>query len=229
MKKRIPVRLVVEPWDFKCFFWRPPELEDSFVGSSVFEIKFLAPDEQRLCLRVMCNKNRASLVAVLLLFCSPPAIFRRVVSVVISSVYFCTRKRLVSHVGNEVSESVASRPRIANLNSSPAVIFVVFVVFVQAPSLHIPPAQILSRLAFPVCRLCLGEKLLVETPTTPCVSSLELRSSCSYDSSALALAYPRIKSDVVQNGKSIKLPFCNVLASDSLRDFVRDLSWVACF
>ena len=82
------------------------------------------------------NISISSRVSILCLAVYPPAVFRRVVSAVISSVDRVARGGLLSHIGKKIRERC---PSIANANSASAVIGIALLSFIVAPLAHGSP------------------------------------------------------------------------------------------
>ncbi len=106
------------------------------------------PFSKAMSLAVIGKQPDFSRVLSLFQFCSPAAISRLVIAVIVNAINCCFRKRLRPHVLKEVNKRI--EPSLTNSYSSTAIDFVVGSLWVVAPPLHFLPGRVLARLAHSV-------------------------------------------------------------------------------
>lgn len=124
--------------------------------------------------------------------CSPSAIARLIVAVIVNALKGMLRRWLWPHVGQEILKRVA--PMFANRNTTSAVAGISLVTGVEATLLHITPDLIFARARLPVC----GEKLdsalndafALETTAALRLAASERATAHNQLSAAIATAIP---------------------------------------
>lgn len=130
----------------KGFFFGPTCSQSSSDCMVAFKIQLSAPLNFCHCDTFISKMFTVSPIRLLLMACSPSAIFRIVISVIINAVKRVFICRTWSHVGNKIVEQ---KPSFANRNPSTSVMTKEFYIRISAASFHCAPSKILGLTKIP--------------------------------------------------------------------------------
>lgn len=130
----------------KGFFFRPASSQSSGDCMVTFKIQLSAPLNFCHCDTFISKMFTVSPIGLLLVPCSPSAIFRSVISIIVNTVNRMFICRTWPHVGNKVVEQ---EPSFANGNPSTSVMLKEFYIRISAASLHCTPSKIFGLTKIP--------------------------------------------------------------------------------
>jgi len=129
-----------------------------------------------------------SFVAYLFFWCSPFAVIGAVWAVVVNSIYRVFFGWPAPHINKELLERIS--PLLANINSTPAVIFVPIIFFVMTSLLHGNPYSVFVCPDFGTGFPVRCDSLFLQTPTTSVLARCQVASSGKTYFSAITRAKP---------------------------------------
>lgn len=124
---------------FKSLFDTPIQLENSIIEKLIVKIKNFRPFAQRFLLSFIKKLLNTPPIISLFKGCSPFAIIRSVISIVVDSF---NRKSLFISLPHVFEKSLKIHPLITNLYSTFSIIFKRSIRFIKTSSLHVRPGFI---------------------------------------------------------------------------------------
>lgn len=175
----------------ECSMYRPSSQQSSF-HSMMGHIYFFYPLSKALYLSIVFYQSIISFISTLFLGCSPTAIPRSIISIVINSINRIFWRRFFTHILKEVSKRIT--PAVTYLYSASPVITVSCAFLVIASLFHVNPRQIFWCSPLSMLEQSLRRFLTFETTTRFCslINNITVINYCCVSTVTLAFIFYRM-------------------------------------